>query len=69
MKKSLGGNLLNLSQLKNQHKKLNCRNSEVHNLKQKLVHHTMTSDDEEKNEDQNISFYLKLGKCKKFKYI
>ena len=35
-------NLLNHNQLKNQHKKLNCRNTKVHELKQKLVHRKMT---------------------------
>ena len=28
-----------------------------------------SDDEKEKNEDERISFYLKLGKFKKFKYI
>ena len=28
-----------------------------------------SDNDEEKNKDEKNSFYLKLGKCKKFKYM
>ena len=64
---SLGGNRLNHNQLKNQHNQHNCKNLKVHNEKQKqrLVH----NDENEGKDDEKISFYLKLGKCKRFKYM
>ena len=48
-KKSLGGNLLNYNQVKNQHKKLNCRNSKSLQAKAEAI----SSQDDNKNDNEN----------------
>ena len=72
-KKSLGGNLLNHNQLQNQHRTLNCRNSKVRKLNKAEASSSQddnkSDDEEEQKDDKKISFYLKLGKYKKFKYM